>query len=45
MFNKLKSITPLVDLFLLAEFQDGTQKAADAKMAVVSCAGLCPGIV
>ncbi|MBR0045045.1 MAG: DUF2442 domain-containing protein [Synergistaceae bacterium] len=31
MFHKLKSITPLADLFLLAEFQDGTQKKYDVK--------------
>ena len=31
MFHKLKSITPLADLCLLAEFQDGTQKKYDVK--------------
>ena len=30
-FHRLKNITPLPDLILLAEFQDGTQKKYDVK--------------
>lgn len=30
-FHRIKTITPLSDLFLLAEFQDGTVKKYDVK--------------